>query len=325
MSDHTDAPNSKSHPQVDITDLFAFKKPGDVTKSVLILNVNPQAPTQVTAFDPEASYELKIDTDGDATPEIAFHIIFSAADGPRQTATVYRATGDSVWSAGPIGDVIIHNAPVCLDSSVQVADAGEYRFYAGLRSDPWFADVNGVFNNFQFTGADFFAEWNVFGIVLEVPNSALGANPQIGVWGRTLLPVHGELTVVDQVGRPLVNALFNQEEQQDLFNRTPPSRMRDTFLPSFVATLQGAGYSDDAATRTALFLLPDILTYDYTSATGFPNGRNLTDDCLDYMLNLFTNGKVTGDLTGAHTDFLSAFPYLGPPHRNASGLKEVRD
>jgi Domain of unknown function (DUF4331) len=314
MSDHTDAPDSKSHPQVDVTDLFAFQKPGDSTKSIFILNVNPQAPTQASDFDPEASYEVKIDTNADALPEIAFHVIFSPSDGTHQTAAVYRATGDSAQDAGPVGEVIIHNAPVSLDPQVRVSTEGEYSFYAGLRSDPWFADVNGVFNNFQFTGEDFFAEWNVFGIVLEVPNSALGPNPQCAIWGRTLLPVHGDLTPVDQVGRPLVNAIFNQEEQQDLFNRTPPARMRDIFLPSFVATLQRAGYSEDDATRTALFLLPDVLTYDHTSSIGFPNGRNLTDDCLDYMLNLSTNGKVTGDLTGAHTDFLSSFPYLGPPH-----------
>ena len=39
MSDHTDAPDSKSQPRVDITDLFAFQKPGDSSKSIFILNV----------------------------------------------------------------------------------------------------------------------------------------------------------------------------------------------------------------------------------------------------------------------------------------------
>ena len=30
---------------------------------------------------------------------------------------------------------------------------------------------------------------------------------------------------------------------------------------------------------------------------------------------LFTNGKVKGDGVGPHTDLLTQFPYLGPPHR----------
>src|ERR671939_1010578 len=106
MSDHTDAPDSKSHPQVDITDLFAFQKLEDPTKSILILNVNPRAPEQAADFDPEASYELKIDTNADALPEIAFHIIFSPSDGTAQTATVYRATGDAARGEGPVGEVI---------------------------------------------------------------------------------------------------------------------------------------------------------------------------------------------------------------------------
>src|SRR5215210_6223190 len=114
MSDHTDAPDSKSHPQVDITDLFAFQKPGDPARSIFILNVNPQAPTRAGDFDPEASYELKIDTNADALPEIAFHVIFSPPDGTRQTATVYRATGDAAREAGPVGDVVVRNATVSL-------------------------------------------------------------------------------------------------------------------------------------------------------------------------------------------------------------------
>ena len=44
MPDHTDAPDSKSHPRVDNTDLFVFQKPRDSTKSIFVLNVNPEDP-----------------------------------------------------------------------------------------------------------------------------------------------------------------------------------------------------------------------------------------------------------------------------------------
>ena len=40
---HNDAPNLD--PRTDITDLYIFQNPGDSTKSILILNVNPEAPT----------------------------------------------------------------------------------------------------------------------------------------------------------------------------------------------------------------------------------------------------------------------------------------
>ena len=311
MSDHSDAPE----PQTDITDLFAFQKPGDPGRSILALNVNPRAPTQATTFDPEASYELKIDTDGDAEAEIAFHVRFAPAGDGRQVATVYRATGAAARDTGPVGEALIRDAPASFDGEVRVTTEGGYRFYAGLRSDPWFADVAGIFNNFQFTGRDTFADANVFGVVLELPNDALGASGRVGVWARTVAPVHGAPTVVDQAGHPLINAIFNQQpEDQHAFNRTPPAQQRERYLPRFAAVLQGAGYGEAEATALAGELLPDILPYDPTRAASYPNGRQLTDDILDLRLALLTRGRVTTDLVGPHTDLLDDFPYLGPPH-----------
>src|SRR5262245_15745085 len=37
-----------------------------------------------------------------------------------------------------------------------VTTAGDYRVFFGWRSDPFFFDANGLFNNMQFTGDDFF-------------------------------------------------------------------------------------------------------------------------------------------------------------------------
>ena len=62
-------------------------------------------------------------------------------------------------------------------------------------------------------------------------------------------------------------------------------------------------------------LLPDILPYDYTRPAGYPaNGRTLSDDVFDATLARLTNGQVTGDGVGPHTDLLAEFPYLGTPH-----------
>jgi len=74
MADHFDAVPDSRH---DITDLYIFQKPGDPAKSILILNVNPAAPTLANTFDPEASYEFKIDTNADAQAEIGFHVVAS--------------------------------------------------------------------------------------------------------------------------------------------------------------------------------------------------------------------------------------------------------
>jgi hypothetical protein len=54
--------------------------------------------------------------------------------------------------------------------------------------------------------------------------------------------------------------------------------------------------------------------FDYSSSAGFLNGRRLQDDVIDIELSRVTNGKITGDGVGPHTDYLSDFPYLGNPH-----------
>jgi len=52
---------------------------------------------------------------------------------------------------------------------------GDYRFFVGRRSDPFFFDVQGTLNNFQFTGEDFFADKDICSIVLESTQLCSGA------------------------------------------------------------------------------------------------------------------------------------------------------
>jgi hypothetical protein len=73
-------------------------------------------------------------------------------------------------------------------------------------------------------------------------------------------------------------------------------------------------YTAEQALAIAKILLPDVLTYDYSSSAGYLNGRRLQDDVIDISLNLVTNGKITGDGVGPHTDYLAEFPYVGKPH-----------
>jgi len=59
----------------------------------------------------------------------------------------------------------------CQSEDALVTQVGDFRFFFGWRSDPFFFDVNGNFNHMQFTGDDFFKDKNVCSIVLELPNS----------------------------------------------------------------------------------------------------------------------------------------------------------
>src|SRR6476620_7443947 len=194
MSHHASGPNfgfPRGDARLDMTDLYAFPKPGDPGKSILIFNVHPSVavhplgPTTKEPFAPGALYELKIDTDGDAIADIAYSVQFASSGDGKQTATLRRIQGARAAGVCDDGEVIVEEAPVSVGREALVTKAGDDRFFFGWRSDPFFFDVNGNFNHVQFTGGDFFKDKNVCSIVIELLNSALGNN-EMGIWARTV-------------------------------------------------------------------------------------------------------------------------------------------
>jgi len=324
MSHHYSGPDfSFPHgdARLDFTDLYAFPKPGDTGKSILIMNVHPSAgenppgPTTTEPFAPEALYELKIDTDGDAVADIAYRVRFSAFERGAQTATLRRIDGPQAAGTGDGGRVIVEGATVSIGRDARITHAGDTRFFAGWRSDPFFCDVEGAKNKLQFTGDDFFADKDVCSIVLEVPNSALGAR-EVRLWARTLTPGDdGGWIQVERGARP-AQAVILVEERDAYLAGEPADDGR--FVSGFAHALEHTGgYSPAEAKRVAGTLLPDVLRYDSTRPARFPdNGRTLTDDAFDSFIRILTNGKVTEDKVGPHGDLLIGFPYAGPPHQS---------
>ena len=327
MADHLDVPglidvdghligSPGMDPRIDITDLYAFQKPGDATKSILILNVSPlHGLLGASAFNPDAIYEILVDNDGDAFPNVAFKTKFSpvAGDGS-QTATVVRAEGPHALGRNFNGDVLFSSVPVSFGSTPTVSTSGSYKYFAGKRSDPFFFDLLGFFKNpIAFTGSNFFAPFNVLGTALEVPNSSLGSNNNVGAWARVLIPQDGDFLQIDRMGRPAINTVFMKGKDKVKFNRAQPNTDVARFTDNVVKVLVSLGHTPTSAATLAAILLPDILTYNYNSSAGFLNGRNLTDDVIDAELSLVTNGGVTSDGAGPRGDTLSVFPYLGTP------------
>jgi hypothetical protein len=145
MSHHYSGPDygfPHGDARLDLTDLYAFPKPGDIGKSILIMNVHPSAgvnpagPTTDEPFATEAVYELKIDTDGDAVADIAYRVRFTSDKSGAQTATLRRVEGGQAAGTGDGGQTIIEGAPVSTAREAQVTAAADYRFSAGWRSDP---------------------------------------------------------------------------------------------------------------------------------------------------------------------------------------------
>src|SRR5216683_4019107 len=246
MSHHYSGPDfgfPHGDARLDFTDLYAFPKPGDAGKSILIMNVhpstsvNPPGPTTGDPFAPEALYELKIDTDGDAVANIAYRVRFSASAGDKLIATLRRVEGTQAAGTGDGGQAIVERAPVSTGREAQVTEAGDYRFFAGWRSDPFFFDTQGTKNNLQFTGDDFFADKDVCSIVMEVPNSALGRQ-NLGLWARTLEDVGGKWVQADRGARP-AQAVILVEERDAYLGGEPANDER--FLAAFAHALEHTG------------------------------------------------------------------------------------
>jgi hypothetical protein len=275
-ADHLDAPTAKHNPQIDITDLYAFKSGAGTT---LILNVNPltsPANSKNTRFSSSALYQFKIDTNGDAVPDIAYRIHFNGthtiADGSVvQTYNIRRATGAAARRDEWTGLVIGSGPTTAYKHAVRTGSLGlGIRSFAGVRDDPFFFDLAG-FVQFKgellkgttalgapgggagtllggFTGNDTFAGTNVSSIALWVPNQYLGGTGRnIGVWATTSLKSSTGFVQVDRMGRPAINTVFNglnvpvsstlNNAEKEAFNRLTPRSDRAVAKDNVVAVL----------------------------------------------------------------------------------------
>src|SRR3984893_18530582 len=294
MSNHFSADNLKfpgDDRRLDLTDVFVFQAPASAEHhqtllhrhhpgtTVLIMDSNPTSapppiPAPVTGpeFYPGAVYRINIDTDGDNQADIAFTFVFSELDNGTQTGTAWHATGAQARQPEPGGDVLASDTPFSFDGTAQPIQAGRIRLCAGLRSDPFFADVEGALHGFVWTGHDDFAGNNVDSIVLEIPDDMLGDGP-VGVWASISRYQGDVLEQLDRGGNPTINPSTTPDGEKTLFNSRQPADDVANYLEPWSAILQNAGgYTPEAARTAALQVLPDILPYDRARPATYPTG-----------------------------------------------------
>src|SRR6266576_1504956 len=102
MSHHASGPNfgfPRGDARLDMTDLYAFTKPGDPAKSIIVLNVHPSfrldspGPTTTEPFALGALYEVKHDTDGEASADSAYSVLFSSSGDGEHSPKTRRTQG----------------------------------------------------------------------------------------------------------------------------------------------------------------------------------------------------------------------------------------
>ena len=323
MSSHFSAANLQhpgGDPRLDLTDLFVFTAPDNPDRTVLIMDANPFM--KGSEFHPDAVYRINIDNDGDALADVAFSFTFSQPDNGRQTATARYATGADARTREPRGKILIEGTPVIFDATAMPVDVGACRFFFGVRSDPFFADAEGVLHwlvagqpgLFDWTGADTFGEANILSVALEVPNDMLGDGPVIGAWISVSVRRDGTLVQMDREGNPSFNPILNPEDIKDEFNATDPVDDVKNHLQPLSAVLQRHGYGAAEADAAALTLLPDVLHYDRRMPAHYPNGRVMTDDVFSTRMVFMTHGQANPQGVKPHDDLMAVFPFLGTPH-----------
>jgi hypothetical protein len=342
-ADHLDAPGltpPSGRLQADINDVYVFN--GAAAKTVIGVTTGPLAGVLApTSYGRDVLYEVKIDRNGDAIEDVAYKMTFSGVRGDgTQRVVVKRAVGSQARGHTASG------IPVATGTTERILTvAGGGTFFAGLRADPFFFDLDaflgtiGVPNGRSFNDGnenDFFEVRNTLAMVLEVRDSTLGG--EIAVWATTSIrQPDGGFVQADRMGRPAINTVFNttalggHTEDKNAFNAGSPSTdaaFADN-VENVLRTLSSLD-SEGAYTEAQIdilrgILLPDVLRYDTTHvAVGPLDGRNTQDDVIDVELNIVTGGfpfpgrdgvgAIPGDGVSAHPDLVMAFPYLETPH-----------
>jgi hypothetical protein len=345
-ADHLDAPSLGSlsvgalKGDRDINDVYVFPAAGNRTALVMTTNPAVNIPTidPFGTYGTNVQYRLNIDNTGDFVQDVSYVTTFDVPDGAGvQHYSVKRYSGPAAVNATGEGKAVASGFTDNAKGRSQGRDG--VMSFAGQRSDPFFFDLIAFRDTLGFSSggqrfcdgspSDFFAPLDTLAIVLEVPDSALGGN--IGVWADTRQATGSGWAIVDQMGRPAINTVFNglpavpasgTSADKESFNVTPPSMQDDAGKPyraHVSAVLQAlGGYAPAAADGLAAALIPDVITYNTASSgTNILNGRAPTDDVIDAELQIVLANPAASDCVGVHADVIAmqgTFPYLADQH-----------
>jgi hypothetical protein len=228
-SSHREAPLIAADPAVDNTDVYAFVSPDNPDMVTIIANwFGLQEPNGGPNFYPwatDARYDINIDNDGDAKPDLTYRWTFDTDDRRAKSTFLYNngpvtSLDDDnllfrqnykleVWDYDGRNKTLVNKGRVA-PSNVGPASMPDYRklrdqaitklpgggqSYVGAAEDPFFLDLR-VFDllyggNLGEVGQDTLRGYNVNTIALQVPRKELALkgdarrNPVIGVWSDT--------------------------------------------------------------------------------------------------------------------------------------------
>jgi hypothetical protein len=308
-SSHREAPLIAEDPSADLTDLYAFRSPDKPNTVTILANVipgeDPAAGPNWYTFSPNARYNLKIDTNGDARPNVTYQFRFRTKTGPfflgdtAQPFTVTRiANGRSrVVARGttPPNNIGPRSTPSyrALAAKGVVPVAGGGSAFAGQRDDPFFGDIGAIFDLVAIRkgtgnmggGKDFFAGYGVHTFGVQVPIAGLSArNGIIGVWSsvdrrkvttRTTSGARssGAWIQVNRLANPLVNEVVIPTGLKDQWNGLQPWQegrfvkyYNEPILAAVINQLYKLGAPEKGRDDLAAVFLTGVPQLNFTSA-----------------------------------------------------------
>ncbi len=344
MSHHLDSPLAREDTRLDITDVYLFR---GTMGTVFVMNVNSSAAGRQYAdrFHPEALYEFKVDTDGDAVEDVTFRVSFGHGDtGGRQPLALRRLDGDAARDRTAEGIVLAEG-----HTEDRTIVEGGVRIWAGTAGEPFYIDgaVLGAVRKavadgaaIDLTGwskakaANAFAGTTVSSIVLEVPDNTFNA-VAIGFWGVTALATDaGGWRQINRAGQPMIQPIFNPDdsERASAYNTTQPREDRTLYAPLVGKLVTGAvkamGTASDPQAygeSVAALCFPDVLRYEIGTPAVFGfarrNGRALTDNAPEVMFSIVLNAALSDGLNrhAATGTLRPDFPYVASPPEEAAG------
>ncbi len=209
---HREAPLISGDPEADGTDLYAFVSPDAPDTTTLIANYlpfqNPAGGPNFYSFDDDVLYDINIDNNGDAVPDVTYRYKFTTTkqnpntflyntgpikslDDPnwniRQTYSLTKITaaGSTVLGSDiptPQSNVGPTSTPDYENLQAEaVRTVGNVKSFAGQSDDPFFADLGGIFDLLTIRkepgnaggGKDGLNGFNVQSLALQVPTTEL--------------------------------------------------------------------------------------------------------------------------------------------------------
>ena len=273
MSNHYSAANLRfpgDDARLDLTDLFVFASPDDPERTVLIIDVNPYT-TGMSAMPPFLMKRNSTPTGSIGSTSTPTKTLRPTPRSRSCSPSSRTASRPARFASPPVARPARQSRqarcsslafPVGSTRPRETVVVDQVRLFIGVRSDPFFADADGSFHGFKWTGQDAFADRNVLSIALEVPNDMLSTTRRSGYGPRSMYAAttrSSKWTAADTRRSTRSSTRTTSRTSTTSDSRSTTSR---TIWSSGPKLLRQNGYSPDRSEGSSTDRAPDILRID---------------------------------------------------------------